>query len=84
MVHHNYIMQKYAYCFSFIGVYLSLNNTIIPNHGYVMISDIGSTNNDSLLCHTNKAAPSDGNSGGNWFAPDGVAVDKFQSRIWEK
>ena len=34
-------------------VYLSLNGDIIPDHGYVMISDIGSTDNTALLCHTN-------------------------------
>ena len=63
-------------------VYLSLNGTIIPNHGYVMISDIGFTDNTTLLCHTNKPA-SGGNSGGNWFAPDqtrvsGIAVPGFR------
>ena len=59
-------------------VYLSLNGTTIPNHGYVVISDIGSTDNTALLCHTNHPAtfgttarPS---SGGNWFAPDGIRV----------
>ena len=57
------------------GVYLSLNDDIIPNHGYVMISDIGSTDNTALLCITNRDAPSgSSNSGGDWFAPDGVTV----------
>ena len=72
-----------AYCFfgnSFIGVYLSLNGDIIPNHGYVMISDIGSTDNTALLCHTNHDAPSgELNSGGDWFAPDGVTVGAIAS-----
>ena len=55
------------------GVYLSLNGDIIPNHGYVMISDIGSTDNTALLCHTNR--PTRGrNSGGDWFAPYGDKV----------
>ena len=62
------------------GVYLSLNGDIIPNHGYVMISDIGSTDNTALLCITNKPAPpGDVNSGGDWFAPDGVRVGVLAS-----
>ena len=32
---------------------LCLNGDIIPNHGYVVISDIGSTDNITLICHTN-------------------------------
>ena len=58
----------------YLDVYLSLNGDIIPNHGYVMISDIGSTGNTALLCHTNKPA-SGSNSGGDWFAPDGFRVN---------
>ena len=55
------------------SVYLSLNGTIILNHGYVRISDIGSTDNTALLCITNKPTRG-GNSGGEWFAPDGTRV----------
>ena len=57
-------------------VYLSLNGVIIPNHGYVIISDIGTAGDDTaLLCHTNRPADiiggTDGmHSGGQWFAPD--------------
>ena len=40
-------------------VYLSLNGDIIRNHGYVVISDIGSTDNTALLCHTNHPATID-------------------------
>ena len=63
-----------------IGVYLSLKNDIIPNHGYVMISDIGSTDDTALICRTNRPANlinSLGytNSGGNWFAPNGMTLD---------
>ena len=70
-----------------VGVYLSLNDDIIPNHGYVVISDIGSTDNTSLICHTNRPATlgtfDTPNSGGNWFAPDetrvtGTAVPGFR------
>ena len=61
------------------GIYLSLNDDIIPNHGYVVISDIGSTDDTALICHTNR--PGDitdiagyNNSGGDWFAPNGTTV----------
>ena len=56
-------------------VYLSLNSTVIPNHGYVEIDDIGSTDDSSLLCHTNfPPPPGSANSGGDWFAPDGTNI----------
>ena len=77
---HTRTRNYYAYCFfcnSFIAVYLSLNGDFIPNHGYVMISDIGSTDNTALLCITNRPAPSGGNSGGDWFALDGAEVGSF-------
>ena len=54
-------------------VYLSLNDLIIPNHGYVEISNIGSSDATALLCHTNRPA-SGANSGGDWFVPDGTRV----------
>ena len=58
-------------------VYLSLNGATIPNHGYV-ISDIGFSDNTALLYHTNHPATFDlvgrRNSGGDWFAPDGIGV----------
>ena len=65
-----------------LDIYLSLNSTIIPNHGYVIISDIGSTDNTALLCRTNKP-PYPYNSGGDWYAPDqtrvaGTAVPGFR------
>ena len=50
-------------------VYLSLNGEVIPNHGYVEIGNIGSSNTDALLCHTVGSS-----SGGGWFAPDGTKV----------
>ena len=56
----------------FPGVFLSLNGDIIPNHGYVVSSDIGSTDNTALLCHTN--GPTSGGSVRDWFAPDGTTV----------
>ena len=58
-------------------MYLSLNDDIIPNHGYVVISDIGSTNDTVLICHTNRPATlnNNANSGGDWFAPNGMTID---------
>ena len=62
-----------------VGVYLSLNDDIIPNHGYVVISDIGSNDDTALICHTNRPATitdigGSTNSGGDWFAPNGTTV----------
>ena len=62
-----------------VGVYLSLNDNIIPNHGYVVISDIGSTDDTALICHTNHPATitdigGSTNSGGDWIAPNGMTV----------
>ena len=48
-------------------VFLSLNGVVIPNHGYVNISDIG-TDDAALLCHTTH--PGIQQPGGEWFAPD--------------
>ena len=43
----------------------------------MVISDIGSTDDTALICHTNRPPPYNGNndSGGNWFAPDETRVD---------
>ena len=53
-------------------MYLSLNGDNIPNHGYVVISNIGTTSYTALLCNTNYI-PS-GTNGGNWYVPDGTPV----------
>ena len=67
--------RVYSCTFLFPGVYLSLNGEIIANHGYVAISDIGSSDNTALLCITSRPPPSGStSSGGNWFAPDGTIV----------
>ena len=62
----------------FSGVFLSLDGDIIPNHGYVVISDIGSTASTALICNTNHPATVDNNrhSGGEWFAPDTTKVNR--------
>ena len=51
-------------------VYLSLNRGVIPNHGYVEIDVIGSTDDTALLCHTNHIPPPGQLSARDWFEPD--------------
>ena len=60
----------------FADVYLRLNDDIVPNRGYVLISDIGFTEDMALICHTNRPAPFRGrpHSGGEWIAPDQTTV----------
>ena len=60
----------------FVEVYLSLNGSVIPNHGYVVISDIGTAADDTaLLCITNRPPPSgSSSSGGKWITPVGTTV----------
>ena len=69
--------MKFSHLSQITGVYLTLDGDNIPNHGYVVISDIGTTNDETaLLCHTNYL--SDGaNSGGSWYGPDGSVVGSF-------
>ena len=61
-------------------MYITLNDVIIPNHGYVTISDIGTTNDSALICHTNRPA-SGGNSGGDWYGPHGNKVSGNRNNI---
>ena len=62
----------------FVDVYLSLNGRVIPNNGYVEISDIGAAGDvTALLCHTNRPPP----SGGDWVAPDGTAVHRTNNVV---
>ena len=68
----------YQYLVLLTDVYLSLNGTVFPNHGYVNISGIGSTDDFALLCHTNRPATQGTSpnlhSGGDWHAPNGDRV----------
>ena len=57
------------FCVLSTDVYFSLNDDVIPNHGYVVISDIGGYT-DALVCRTNHPQT----RSGNWFAPDGARV----------
>ena len=47
----------------------------------MVISDIGSTNADALICHTDHRDPNgNANPEGDWFAPDGgVIVSGFRT-----
>ena len=61
----------------FADVYLSLNDVFIPSHGYVIISDIGSTENIALICNTNHPVINTVNtrhSGGDWYGSSGTRV----------
>ena len=60
-------------------MYLSLNGDNIPNHGYVVISDIGTADGTALLCNTNYLPDDGGHSGGNWYGPDGTRVGGLHS-----
>ena len=69
-------------------MYLTLNGDYIPNHGYVNISDIGSTDDTALICNTNRIANFTVNlseerkrfhSGGDWHAPDGTIVGDLRT-----
>ena len=55
----------------YVDVFLSLNGAVIPDHGYVAISDIGYSDNHALLCNTDR--PRTPTSGG-WYGPDGTRV----------
>ena len=60
---------------NFTDVYLSLNGIVIPNHGYVLISDIGFTDDTALLCNTNLAPPDDQRySERGWFTPNKTEI----------
>ena len=73
---HSFHWMKFIMIYDlYIDVYLSLNDGIIPNHGYVDISDIGSTGSTALLCHTNYIRTGT-HSGGDWFTPNGTRINE--------
>ena len=51
----------------YVDVFLILNGAVIPDHGYVAISHIGSSDNTALLCITNSLSIP---TSGNWYVPD--------------
>ena len=52
-------------------MYIRLNDSIIPNHGYVKISDLSFASLDCLN--------TDHQHEGNWISPDGTTVDNSGS-----
>ena len=55
-----------------VDVFLSLHGAVIPDNGYVAISDIGFNDSTALLCITNHPGTP---TSGNWFAPDETRVN---------
>ena len=55
----------------YVDVFISLKGAVIPDHGYVAISDIGFSDNNALLCITNRPATP---YSGNWYGPDETKV----------
>ena len=55
----------------YVDVFLGLNGAVIPDHGYVAISDIGPSDNNALLCNTDYPGTP---TSGDWYAPDGTRV----------
>ena len=69
------IFYIFLYIYYISDVFLSLNDTIIPNHGYLTFDDIGFTDESALLCHTNRpVVNSTFYSGGDWLTPDGLSL----------
>ena len=66
-------VRRYVYntcvLFVFTDMFLSLNGSVIPDHGYVLISNIGSTDNRALTCHTNRQEDV-----GVWYTPRGTSI----------
>ena len=58
-----------AVCNLLTDVFLSLHGVAIPNNGIVAISEIGSTDDTALLCHTDFLPPD-----GDWTAPSGTRI----------
>ena len=62
---------------------LSLNGETVPNDGYVLVSDIGTDNNNALLCNTDRSDccrggdHPNGIAQGRWYRPDGMEVMSF-------
>ena len=69
------ISVKSLFNIIFTDDYLSLNDVSIPNHSYVMFSEIGFTDETALLCNTNLVPPDDQRySEGSWFTPNKTKV----------
>ena len=58
------------------AVYLNFGGENLPTHGYVAISQLGTTEDTALVCRTDQANCCDGgNIEGGWFNPNGTMVE---------
>ena len=53
---------------------LSFNGTKIANGGYIDVDDIGSSEYDALICHTNKSSCCRMERAGEWYFPNGTIL----------
>ena len=57
-------------------MYLNFGGENFPTHGYVAISELGTTEDTALVCRTDQANCCDGdNIEGGWFNPNGTMVE---------
>ena len=57
-------------------MYLNFGGENLPTHGYVAISQLGTTEDTALVCRTDQANCCDGgNIEGGWFNPNGTMVE---------
>ena len=69
--------------FNLDGVSLSLKGAAIANDGYVDVDDIGESDTDALLCHTNKpgCCGTHPNREGEWYSSNMSPVGTMASHI---
>ena len=53
------------------AVYLNFGGMNLPTNGYVTISQLGNSTNNTLVCRTDQS----GDGGGGWFNPSGTMVE---------
>ena len=59
------------------GVTLSLNGRAIANNSYVDVRDIGDSDDNALLCHTDKINCCRLPNKGEWYYPNGINVKQY-------
>ena len=55
-------------------MYLNFGGENLPTHGYVAISQLGTTEDTALVCRTDQTSDGDNTEGG-WFNPNGTMVE---------
>ena len=55
-------------------MYLNFGGENLPTHGYVAISELGTTEDTALVCRTDQTSDEDNTEGG-WFNPNGTMVE---------